>query len=136
MNWRLIFVLSLFSVPMGLASVLGLTRGYEWLVWLLVGLYCAFRFARSTRNELFLHGFYLGIIVGVFSTAIQAIFVSTYLSNNPRMVEALNSLPQGLHPALVVLIMGPIIGAVSGIIFGVFAVIAGKVIGASKRSAI
>ena len=134
MNWRLIFALSLFSIPLGLASVLGLTRGYEWLAWLLVGLYCAFRFASATHNELFLHGFYLGILVGFFNATIQAIFISTYLSNNPLMVEALNALPQGLHPGLVVLIMGPIIGAVSGVVFGVIAVIAAKVVGASKNS--
>jgi hypothetical protein len=132
MNWRLIFVLSLFSVIIGFASMLGLTKSYEWLMWLCVGIYSAFRFARITRDDLFLHGFYLGIFVGVFSAAIQAIFISTYLSNNPRMVEALNALPQSLHPAVVVLIMGPIIGAVSGVVFGVLAVVAGKLVRFSR----
>jgi hypothetical protein len=128
MNWRLIFVLSLFSIPIGLTSALGLTRGYEWLTWFFVGLFCAWRFARKIQSDLFLHGFYLGILVGFLTAAIQAIFISTYLSNNPRMVEALNALPQGLHPALVVLIMGPLIGAVSGIVFGILAVFAGKLV--------
>jgi hypothetical protein len=126
MNWRLIISLSLLGIIFGIASVLGFTSGREWLAWLCIGIYSAWRFARRSREELFLHGFYLGILAGFFSSLIQALFVSTYLSNNPRMVEALNALPQGLHPAAIVLIMGPIIGTVSGVAFGVLAVVIGK----------
>jgi hypothetical protein len=113
---------------MGIASVLGLTKGSDWLMWLCVGVFCAWKFAGKTHDELFLHGFYLGIFDGIFNSLVQAVFVSTYLSNNPGMVEALNSLPEGLHPAFVLLIMGPIIGVVSGIVFGLLAVIAGKLV--------
>jgi hypothetical protein len=128
MNWHLIFRLSLLSIVTGFASVLGLTRSYEWLMWLCVGVLCAWLFAKKTREELFLHGFYLGIFIGIFNSSIQAVFISAYLSNNPGMVEALNALPQNLHPAAVVLIMGPIIGAFSGVVFGVLAAIAGKLL--------
>lgn len=128
MNWRLILSLSLFGFPMGAASVFGLTKSYEWLMWLCIGLYCAWKFAQKVNDDFFLHGFYLGILDGVFSSAIQALFMSTYLANNPRMVEVLNTLPQSLSPALVVLIMGPIIGTVSGVVFGVLAVIIGKLV--------
>jgi hypothetical protein len=126
MNWRLIISLSLLGIVFGIASVFGFTSGREWLAWLCVGIYSAWRFALRSSEELFLHGFYLGILAGFFSSIIQAFFVSAYLANNPRMVEALNALPQGLHPAAVVLIMGPIIGTVSGVVFGVLAVIIGK----------
>ncbi|MCX6145523.1 MAG: hypothetical protein NTZ35_20135 [Ignavibacteriales bacterium] len=127
MNWRLIISLSLLGIIFGIASVFGFTSGREWLAWLCIGIFSAWRFSRRSREELFLHGFYLGILTGFFSSIIQALFVSTYLANNPRMVEALNALPQGLHPAAIVLIMGPIIGTVSGVVFGVLAVIIGKV---------
>jgi hypothetical protein len=33
-----------------------------------------------------------------------------------------------LHPAAVILIMGPIIGTVSGVAFGILAVISGKLV--------
>jgi hypothetical protein len=128
MNWRLIVTLSLLGIIFGIASVFGFTSGREWLAWLCIGIYSAWRFARRSREELFLHGFNLGILAGFFSSVIQALFISVYLSNNPRMVEALNALPQGLHPAAVVLIMGPIIGTVSGVVFGVLAVILGKLV--------
>jgi hypothetical protein len=128
MNWRLIISLSILGIIFGIASVFGFTSGREWLAWLCIGVYSAWRFTRQSREELFLHGFYLGILAGFFSSIIQALFVSTYLTNNPRMVEALNALPQGLHPAAVVLIMGPIIGTVSGVVFGVLAVVTGKLV--------
>ena len=125
MNWRLIFRLSLLSVPMGFASVFGFPGSYEWLMWLCIGMFSAWRIALSRRDELFLHGLYLGIFDGLFNSAIQAAFLSTYLSNNPRMVEALETLPQGLHHSLVILIMGPIVGSISGVFFGLLAVGAG-----------
>jgi len=131
MNWKLIFSLSLFSILMGFASVFGLTQSYEWLMWLMIGVLCAWIFAKRVADDFFLHGFYLGIIDGVFNSVIQAIFFSTYLANNPRMVEGLKDMPQGIPPAVIVLIMGPIIGALSGVVFGLLTVIAGKLI---KRS--
>jgi hypothetical protein len=127
MNWRLILSLSLFGLLLGISSVLGLTREREWIGWLLIGAYASWKFAIRSREELFLHGFYLGILSGVFSSVVQALFISTYLSSNPRMVEALNALPQGLHPSAVILIMGPIIGTVIGVVFGVTAVVVGRV---------
>jgi hypothetical protein len=128
MNWRLIISLSLLGIVLGIASVFGFTSGREWLAWLVIGVYSAWKFARRSREELFLHGFYLGIFIGIFSSVIQALFVSTYLANNSRMVEAVDALPHGLHPAAVLLIMGPIIGTVSGVAFGVLAVIVGKLV--------
>jgi hypothetical protein len=128
MNWRLILSLSLLGIVLGIASVFGFTSGREWLAWLCIGAYSAWKFATRSREELFLHGFYLGILTGCFSSVVQALFISTFLANNPRMVEALNALPHDLHPAAVILIMGPIIGTVSGVVFGVLAVIIGKLV--------
>jgi hypothetical protein len=128
MSWRLIFLLSLLSIPMGFASLLGLTGSYEWLMWLAVGIFSAWRFATKTKVDLFLHGFYLGILDGIFNSVIQSIFFRTYLANNPRMVDAFSSLPQDLSPKLVLLIMGPIIGVVSGVAFGIITVVAGSLV--------
>jgi hypothetical protein len=128
MNWQLILSLSLLGVVMGLVSVFGFMGNQIWVLWLCMAAFCAWQFARKTRHNLFLHGFYLGIFVGVCASWVQAIFLPTYISNNPQMVEAINDLPHDLHPAFVLLIMGPIIGAASGIIVGLFALIAGKIV--------
>jgi hypothetical protein len=134
MNWRLILSLSLLGFALGIASVFGWTSGREWLAWLCIGVYAAWKFVTRSREELFLHGFYLGILTGCFSSVLQALFINTFLSNNPPMVEALNALPHDLHPAAVILIMGPIIGTVSGVAFGVLAVIIGKLVRRIRRT--
>jgi hypothetical protein len=128
MNWRLISTLSLVGFLIGMASVFGVMNGREWMAWLCLGGYSAWTFARRVREELFLHGFYLGILAGVLSSVVQALFVSTYLRNNPQMVEALDALPQGLHPSAVLLIMGPIVGTFGGVAFGLLALVAGKLV--------
>jgi hypothetical protein len=133
MNWRLILSLSLFGLVLGIASVIGLTREREWIGWLLIGAYAAWKFGTRIREEFFLHGFYLGILTGVFGSCVQALFISAYLGSNPRMVEALNALPQGLHPSAVILIMGPIIGTVIGVVYGVMAVGVGRLMSAHPR---
>lgn len=127
MNWQLILTLSLLGVVVGLVSVFGFMGRLIWLLWLCVGGFCAWQFARKTRRYLFLHGFYLGIFIGVCASWVQAIFLPTYLSNNPGMAETFNGLPHNLNPALVLLIMGPIVGTVSGVVIGLLAIIAGKV---------
>jgi hypothetical protein len=127
MNWQLILSLSLLGVVVGLVSVFGFLGGQIWMLWLCVAAFCAWQFARHTRRYLFLHGFYLGIFVGVCASWVQAIFLPTYISNNPGMAETFNNLPRDMHPSFVVLIMGPFIGAVAGIVIGLFALIAGKI---------
>jgi hypothetical protein len=127
MNWRLISILSLLAIVLAAASILGFVQSHEWLLWLIVGAYCAWQFAGKVNDDFFLHGFYLGILDGILNSTAKAIFFDSYLSKNPRMVEEFRSLPQDLSPQMVLLIMGPIIGAFSGVAFGVLAVLASKV---------
>lgn len=126
MNWRLIFLLSLLSIVLAAASILGFVKSQEWLMWLIIGLYCGWQFAGRVNDDFFLHGFYLGILDGIFNSAAKALFFGSYISNNPRMAEEFRNLPQDLSPQMVLLIMGPIIGAFSGVAFGVIAVLASK----------
>lgn len=127
MNWRLIILLSLLSIVLAVASILGFVKSFEWLMWLIVGVYCGWQFAGRVNDDLFLHGFYLGILDGIFNSTAKAIFFDSYISNNPRMAGQFSSLPQDLSPQVVLLIMGPIIGAFSGVAFGVLAVLASKI---------
>ena len=127
MNWRLIFLLSLFSIVLAAASILGFIQSFEWLMWLVVGIYCGWQFAGKVTDDFFLHGFYLGILNGILNSTFKAVFFHAYISNNPRMAHEFANLPQDLSPQLVLLIMGPIIGAFSGVVFGVLAFLASRV---------
>jgi len=127
MNWRLIFLLSLLSIVLAIVSILGFVKSSEWMMWLIIGVYCGWQFAGKVTDDFFLHGFYLGILDGVFNSTFKALFFNSYISNNPRMADAFSGLPQDLSPQLVLFIMGPIIGAFSGVAFGVLAFLASRV---------
>jgi len=126
MNWKLIGSLSGFGMAMGIASVFGLTAGKEGFLWLLIGIFCAYWIARSQSAKFFHHGFLVGLLSGIVAPIIQAIFFSTYLANNPESAAQFNQLPAGLEPRLFTLILAPIIGLISGLFLGLFAIVASK----------
>jgi uncharacterized membrane protein len=55
-------------------------------------------------------------------------FHKTYLANHPEMVSMSANMFLPNHPRLQMLIMGPLYGAAFGIILGVFAWVASKLI--------
>ena len=139
MNWKLIVSLSGFGLAMGIASVLGFTRGVEGVLWLIIGLVCAVWIARTTLAKQFLHGFMVGLIGGAIAPLIQVIFFSAYLSNNPETTEQFAQVPVGLSVRSFILVMTPIIGILSGVVLGLLAWAVSKIIkptankGLSKR---
>ena len=80
-------------------------------------------------GKYFLHGFLVSVVNSIWITAIHAQFFSVYAKNNPQFVQ---STPPGMNPRVLMLIMGPLVGAVFGVIAGLFAFIASKVF---KKSA-
>lgn len=128
MNWKLIFALSLFGVAMAIAALFGLTRGIEPFLWLGIFIFYAVWIAKHTTEKHFMYGFLVSVINGVWIGLIHSAFFSTYIANNPDMMENYQKLPQSLSPRVMMLIIGPLIGAVTGLISGLFAFIAGKVL--------
>ena len=128
MNWKLIFTLSLFGVAMAVASVFGLTRKIEPLLWLVIFVACAIFIARYCVAKYFLHGFLLSLIDGIWISLIHAAFFSTFIKNNPEMAAAFQNLPAGISLRVLNLIIGPIDGAIFGVVLGLFAWIAAKLL--------
>ena len=128
MNWKLIFALSLFGLAMAVASLFGLGI-LEPLLWLLIFIICAGLIAKRAPGKYFLHGFLVSLVNSVWITAIHAAFFTTFVKNNPQMVQGA---PAGINPRILMIVMGPIVGAVLGLVAGLFAFIASKII--RKRS--
>ena len=127
MNWKLIFTLSLFGVAMGVASLFGLTGKIEPLLWLGIFILYAVMIAKKARSKHFLHGFLVSVLNGIWVGIIHSAFSSTLFLNNPEMLEGFQKLPQSFSPQAMMLVMGPLIGAATGIVAGLFALIAVKV---------
>jgi len=126
MNWKLIFSLSLFGLAIAFATVSLIPPNVELVVWLVISVICAYIIAKKCMGKYFLHGFMVSIFNSVWITAVHIIFFTTYMANHPDMADMTTKMPG--HPRLMMLIVGPVTGAVAGFILGLFAFIASKIV--------
>lgn len=128
MNWRIIFALSLFGLAMGVATVFIIPSNIEPLFWLVIFVISAFVIARATPNRHFLHGLLVGIINSVWITGAHIVFMNQYLANHAKEAAMMQNMPRPDSPRLMMAMIGPIAGLVSGAVIGILAFIAGKLL--------
>ncbi|HEY0760692.1 MAG TPA: hypothetical protein VGD59_15700 [Acidisarcina sp.] len=126
MNWKLVFGLSLFGLAMGAGTVFVIPSRIEPVFWLVIFLISAVTIARNCGSRLFLHGLMVGIVNGVWVTAAHVLFFQQYLPGHQREMAAMQSSASGISLRVMTAVAGILIGVISGIILGVFALIAGK----------
>jgi len=126
LDWKLIFLLSLVGVAMAFLSVFGMTGRLESVYWLVIFVFYGIIIVKRTPGEYFLHAFLVSTLNGVWIGLIHASFFSIYMMNNPLMKATSQHMPFHTHPRVVMVMMGPIIGAASGFLAGLIAFIAGK----------
>ncbi|HLJ73377.1 MAG TPA: hypothetical protein VKU62_02235 [Thermoanaerobaculia bacterium] len=124
MNWKLVFALSLFGLAMAIATVFVIPSNVEPLFWLVIFIVCAYLIARFAPGRYFLHGLMVGIVNSVWITAAHIIFFNAYIANHAREAAMMHNSP--LPGQAMMAIVGPIVGVVSGIVIGLFAIIAAK----------
>ena len=126
MNWKLILQLSLFGFAMGIATVFVIPSNIEPLFWLAIFLVCAYLIAARAPGQVFLHGLALGVANGVWMTVFHMLFAARYLANHPQEAAMMASMPLPTHPRVMMLVIGPVIGTCTGVILGLLAIIAAK----------
>lgn len=109
---------------MAIATVFVIPSNIEPLFWLVIFIVCAYLIARFAPARFFLHGLMVGIVNSVWITAAHIIFFNAYIANHAREAAMMHNSP--LPPQAMMAIVGPIVGVVSGIVIGLFAVIAAK----------
>ena len=65
-------------------------------------------------------------------TGSHVLLVSRYLTNHPQEVAMMSSTPFAQRPRVMMLLVEPVAGFVSGLILGLFALVAGKLVKPSK----
>ena len=128
MNWKLIFQLSLFGLAMAIATVFWIPSNIEPYFWLAIFIVCAYIIAKQVSSRHFLHGFFTSLVNCVWITAFHIIFFKTYLANHPQEAQMMTKMGMRIHPRLMMLLTGPVIGIVSGLVLGLFAWIASKLV--------
>jgi len=136
MNYKLIVALSMFGLAMGIATVFVVPSNVEPLFWLAVFLLCAYVIAARAPGGYFLHGLALGVVNAVWVTGFHVLFARQYIANHPQEVAMMASMPLPTHPRIMMGIIGPIVGVVSGAVIGVLAVIASKIVTGRPAAAI
>ena len=128
MNWRIIFQLSLFGLAMAFATVYFIPSGVEPFCWLIIFVICAYVIAKNCSSKFFLHGFLVSLVNSVWITAAHILLFKTYISVHPQEAAMMNKMPMPDSPRLMMLMMGPVVGIASGLILGLFAFIASKIV--------
>ncbi len=132
MNWKLILELSLFGLAMGIATVFVIPSTIEPGLWLVIFLFCAWVIAKQCASKHFLHGLLLGLMNCVWITSAHMLLVDHYLANHAREAAMMKTMPMPDSPRLMMAMVGPVAGLISGIVMGLFAWVASKL---KKRTA-
>ncbi|MBS1690132.1 MAG: hypothetical protein JSS96_15485 [Bacteroidetes bacterium] len=128
MNWKLIFQLSLFGLAMAVATISLIPSNIEPIFWLLIFLISAYVFAKQLNGKYFVHGFMLGLANCVWVTAAHMLFANPYMAHHHQEVAMMKATPMSNHPRVLMLITGPIVGVMSGLVIGLFSFIASKIV--------
>jgi hypothetical protein len=127
MNWKLIFQLSLFGLAMGISTVFWIPSYVEPFFWLAIFIICAYLIARNCTGKFFLHGLFVSLVNCIWVTGAHVLLFHTYANNHPKEIEQIANMFLPKHPRLMMLITGPFIGLISGLVLGLFAFIASRI---------
>ncbi len=130
MNWKLIFGLSLFGLAMAFATVYWIPSNIEPFIWLPIFLVCAYLIAKNAPGKYFLHGLLVSLVNCVWITAVHIKLSSAYIANHPEEGKMYAEMfaKNGLSMHRAMLVFGPVIGIISGIVLGLFALAASKML--------
>jgi len=126
MNWKLIFQLSMFGLAMGIGTVFFIPSSVEPFLWLAIFIVCAVIIAKRQVKAPFLHGLLVSLVNSVWITGAHLLFFDTYVASHAREAAMMQSSP--LPPRLLMACTGPIVGLVSGVVLGLFAFVASKLL--------
>lgn len=124
MNWKLVWQLSLFGLAMGIGTVFFIPSTIEPVFWLGILVISAYAIATRAGGRPFLHGLCVGLANCVWVTGAHVLLFHRYIANHPREAAMMSSMPAPQHPRLMMALIGPAIGVISGVLIGLLASLA------------
>ena len=128
MNWKLILQLSLFGLAMGLATITLIPSKVELVCWLIIFIVSAYLIAKNAPGNYFMYGLMTSIFNSFWIIAAHVLWVHTYIANHPEETDMLHKMPMGNHTRGMMIITGLMVGVISGLVLGLFAFIASKMV--------
>lgn len=133
MNWKLIFQLSLFGLAMAIGTIYFIPSSVEPFFWLAIFLLCAYLIANKAPGKFFLHGFLVSLVNCVWVTAAHVILYKAYAAGHIAEIDQMRGIIASLSPRKTMLVIGPVIGILSGLVLGLFSFIASKIFRRKKH---
>ncbi len=127
MNKKLIFQLSLFGLAMAIATVYFIPSDIEPYFWLLIFIICAYLIAKNCTEKYFLNGLCVSLLNAVWITAVHILLFDPYMEFHPKEALMMATSPMADSPKLAMIMVGPFVGLFSGLILGLFAYSASKI---------
>jgi len=128
MNKKLIFQLSLFGLAMAFATVYFIPSNIEPIFWLVIFIVCAYLIAKNCTEKYFLNGLCVSLLNAVWITVVHILLFDTYIANHSQEAAMMTKMPMPDSPRLMMLMTGPIVGLISGIVLGLFSFIASRLV--------
>jgi hypothetical protein len=111
-----------------------LSSSEELVVWLLIFIVLAIILSAKATGKFFLHGFLIAIVNSVWVTGSHVALFDAYKSTHQSMFNDPSKLPIPDNPQLGMVLFGPLIGIASGLVLGLFSVIAARIRGRKSQS--
>lgn len=128
MKTKLILQLSLFGLAMAIGTVYVIPSAVEPFLWLPIFLVCAYVIAKKCEGKYFLHGFLTSLVNCVWIVGVHVLLFDAYAARHEAEMAMMAQGPMATHPRLMMVLTGPLIGVVSGLVLGLFAFIASKLV--------
>ena len=135
MNWKLILQLSLFGLVMSVATVYVISSTIEPIVWIVIFAVTAWLIATRAQGRYLLHGIMVGIVNSIWITSAHILLFDDYIANHPQEAEMMATMPVSISPRLMMAVTGPVIGVLSGLVIGIFALVAARLVARRARMA-
>jgi hypothetical protein len=126
MNARLVLLCSVPGLFMAFGTVFFIPQKVEPVCWLAIFLGVAYVLARNAPSKAPLHGFLVSLVNCVYVTTAHIVFAETYLAGHPD--EAAAGAQMGLPPRVMMALVGPVIGIISGLVLALFTFVATKLV--------
>ena len=120
MNWKLVLQLSLFGLAMGIATVFAIPSNLEPLFWLAIFVVCAAIISKQCRKWFFLNGLMVSLVNSAWVTSAHVLLFNSYRAGHTSEMTMMAGLPMGDSPRLLMILMFPVVGIVSGLVLGLF----------------
>lgn len=118
-DWGLILVMSIPGPVMGVLTLYGIVPfGSERWFWLGISIVAAVTVARRVDDAAFGHGALVGLLLGISSKLIQAIWAGTYAAHNPVLLAKLSGPVDSVQFQYRMLMLVPFVGIANAILVG------------------